>query len=123
MRRAGGGSIINTASFVAIMGAATSQIAYTASKGALDQLTRTLAVEWAQQGVRVNAVAPAFVETAMTAGLQKNKTMRQKIIERTPMGRFGRPQEVGWAVVFLASAAASYITGHTLCVDGGWTSC
>jgi NAD(P)-dependent dehydrogenase (short-subunit alcohol dehydrogenase family) len=96
--------------------------AYGASKAALDQLTRTLAVEWAAKGVRVNAVAPAYIETAMTAGLQDNNHLRTRIETRTPMGRFGRPEEVAWAVVYLASEAASYITGQTLAVDGGWVS-
>ena len=116
----GGGSIINITS-IGAMRALPRLSAYTASKGALDQLTRTLAVEWAQQGVRVNALAPAYIETEMTAQLQKSDYMRKKIIERTPMGRFGKADEIGWAAVFLASDAASYITGHTLCVDGGWT--
>ena len=96
--------------------------AYGASKAALDQLTRTLAAEWATQGVRVNAVAPAYITTEMTQGLQGNEHLRRGIEERTPMGRFGRPEEVAWAAVFLASEAASYITGHTLAVDGGWVS-
>jgi len=96
--------------------------AYTASKAALGELTRTLAVEWARQGIRVNAVAPGYIATEMTAGIQENERLRQGVENRTPMGRFGRPEEVGAAVVFLASDAASYITGHTLFVDGGWTS-
>ncbi|NKB72532.1 MAG: SDR family oxidoreductase [Candidatus Latescibacteria bacterium] len=95
---------------------------YTASKAALGELTRVLAVEWAQRGVRVNAVAPAYIETAMTDGIQSHPRLRKDIEDRTPMGRFGKPDEVAWAVAFLASEAASYITGHTLFVDGGWTS-
>ena len=96
--------------------------AYSASKAALASLTRTLAVEWASRGVRVNAVAPAYIDTEMTAEVKKRDKLRGWVEERTPLGRFGRPEEVAWAVVFLASEAASYITGTTLYVDGGWTA-
>jgi NAD(P)-dependent dehydrogenase (short-subunit alcohol dehydrogenase family) len=115
------GTIINLTS-VGAERALANLTAYTASKAALGELTRTLAVEWARQGIRVNAVAPAYITTEMTVGIQENERLRQRVEDRTPMGRFGRPEEVGAAVVFLASDAASYITGHTLFVDGGWTS-
>jgi len=115
------GTIINLTS-VGAERALANLTAYTASKAALGELTRTLAVEWARQGIRVNAVAPGYIATEMTAGIQENERLRQGVENRTPMGRFGRPEEVGAAVVFLASDAASYITGHTLFVDGGWTS-
>ena len=121
MLQRGRGSIINITS-IGGQRALPRLTAYTASKGALDQLTRTLAVEWAPQGVRVNALAPAYIETEMTAALQESEHLRRQIVERTPMGRFGKPDEIGWAAVFLASDASSYITGHTLCVDGGWTA-
>ncbi len=115
------GAIVNMTSVGAVR--ALPRLApYTASKAALDQLTRVLAVEWASSSVRVNAVAPAYIETAMTEGVHGSDRLRQQIEQRTPMGRFGQPQDVAWAVVFLASDAASYITGHTLFVDGGWTS-
>ncbi len=96
--------------------------AYNASKGALAALTRTMAVEWAQRGVRVNAVAPAYIETEMTAAVHRSDKLRRWVEGRTPMGRFGQPEEVAAPVVFLCSDAASYITGTTLYVDGGWTA-
>jgi NAD(P)-dependent dehydrogenase (short-subunit alcohol dehydrogenase family) len=115
------GAIVNLTSIGAVR--ALPRLApYSASKAALGELTRVLAVEWAASGVRVNAVAPAYIETAMTAGVHGDQRLQKNIINRTPLGRFGRPEEVAWAVVFLASDAASYITGHTLFVDGGWTS-
>lgn len=121
MAARGSGAIVNLTSIGAVR-ALPRLSAYSATKAALDELTRTLAAEWAGSGVRVNAVAPAYIETEMTAGIQQHPRLRQQVIERTPLGRFGRPEEVAWAVVFLASDAASYITGHTLLVDGGWTA-
>ena len=96
--------------------------AYNASKGAIAALTKTMAIEWAQRGVRVNAVAPAYVETEMTAEVLRRDKLRRWVEDRTPMGRFGQPEEVALPVVFLCSDAASYITGTTLYVDGGWTA-
>ncbi len=96
--------------------------AYNASKGALEALTKTMAVEWAARGVRVNAVAPAYVDTEMTAEVKRRDKLRRWVEDRTPMGRFGRPEEVAWPVVFLCSDAAAYLTGTTLYVDGGWTA-
>jgi NAD(P)-dependent dehydrogenase (short-subunit alcohol dehydrogenase family) len=97
--------------------------AYNASKGALAALTMTMAVEWAPRGVRVNAVAPAYIETDMTAEVIRRDKLRRWVEDRTPMGRFGQPEEVAWPVVFLCSDAATYVTGTTLYVDGGWTAC
>jgi NAD(P)-dependent dehydrogenase (short-subunit alcohol dehydrogenase family) len=115
------GTVVNMTSIGAVR--ALPRLApYSVGKAALDQLTRILAVEWATSGVRVNAVAPAYIETAMTEGIHESEHLRQEVEARTPMGRFGQPADVAWAVVFLASDAASYITGHTLFVDGGWTS-
>ena len=121
MLKRGQGAVVNITS-VGAERALPRLAPYTASKAALGELTRVLAVEWAPRGVRVNAVAPAYIETAMTDGVQSHPRLRQSVEDRTPMGRFGRPEEVAWAVAFLASQAASYITGHTLFVDGGWTS-
>ena len=121
MVEAGRGSVVNVTSIGAAR-ALPRLAAYCAGKGALDELTRVLAVEWAPAGVRVNSVAPAFIETAMTEGVQESKHLHDEIVGRTPLGRFGQPEEVASAVLFLASEAASYITGHTLFVDGGWTA-
>ncbi len=121
MLQRGAGSVINVTS-VGADRALPRLAAYSASKAALASLTRTLAVEWAPRGVRVNAVAPAYIDTDMTAEVKRRERLRGWVEDRTPLGRFGRPEEVAWAVVFLASEAASYITGTTLYVDGGWTA-
>ncbi len=115
------GSVVNVSS---IMGrvALANQAAYASSKGAIEQLTKVLALEWAAMGVRVNAVAPAYFETELTRPLFNDPVRREFITERTPMGRWGQPHELAGAVIFLASEAASYVTGHTLVVDGGWTA-
>ncbi len=110
------GRIINVSSVVAESGNA-GQVAYSSSKAALLGLTRTLAREYASRAITVNAVAPGFVETDMTADLPD--TAKQSIIDQTPLGRMGRPEEVAAAVVFLASEEASYITGQVLRVNGG----
>ena len=120
MLERGSGSIINVTS-IASKRALPLLAAYNASKAALDELTRTMAVEWAPSGVRVNSVAPAYIETEMTAAIRERAKLKRAIIRRTPIGRLGKPEEVAWAIVFLASEEASYITGHTLFVDGGWT--
>jgi len=96
--------------------------AYAASKGAVRQLARSLAIEWAPHGVRVNCIAPAYVETAMTDGLRRNEHLRDGLVAQIPIGRFGTPDDVSGAAVFLASDAAAYVTGTTLFVDGGWTA-
>ena len=121
MLERGCGSVVNLTSISAER-ALPKLAAYSASKAGLASLTRTLAVEWAPRGVRVNAVAPAYIDTEMTAEVRKRDKLRGWVEARTPMGRFGRPEEVAWAVVFLASEAASYITGTTLYVDGGWSA-
>ncbi len=95
--------------------------AYAASKGGLEMLTRTLAIEWADRNVRVNAVAPGYFATEMTAGLRASGRS-DALVQRIPLGRFGLPQEVVGAVLFLASDLSSYVTGSTVSVDGGWTA-
>ena len=96
--------------------------AYAASKGAVGQLARSLAVEWASRGVRVNCIAPAYAATALTEGLLGSATHRERIERATPLGRVARPEEVAGTAGFLASSAGSYITGTTVFVDGGWTA-
>jgi NAD(P)-dependent dehydrogenase (short-subunit alcohol dehydrogenase family) len=116
----GGGSVINTASFVAVMGAATSQISYTASKGGVLALSRELGVEFARQGVRVNALCPGPVDTPLLQELFASDPERaQRRLVHIPMGRFARAEEIAAAVAFLASDDASFITASTFLVDGG----
>lgn len=114
------GTIVNISSqtgTVAIEGRA----AYGSSKGAIDQLTRNLAFEWGAHGIRVNAVAPTFVRTELTASTLADGEFAQELLSRIPLGRFGEPSDVAGAVAFLAGDAAGLITGHTLMVDGGYT--
>ena len=119
MRRAGGGSIINTASFVAIMGAATPQIAYTASKGAVLALTRELAVVHARENIRVNSLCPGPLRTALLMNFLDTEQKRQRRLVHIPMGRFGEAKEIAYAALFLASDESSYVTGTEFLVDGG----
>ena len=122
MRRAGGGSIINTASFVASVGAATPQIAYTASKGAVLSMTRELAVIHARENIRVNALSPGPLRTEMLMSYLDTAEKRQRRLVHVPMGRFGEATEMASAALFLASADSSYMTGANLQVDGGLTA-
>ena len=122
MLASGGGSIINVASFVALMGAATAQIAYTASKGGVLAMTRELAVEYARQGIRANSLCPGPIETPLLAELLADPERRQRRLVHIPIGRFGRPEEIAKAALFLASDDASFITGSALVVDGGITA-
>ena len=122
MRRAGGGSIINTASFVASVGAATPQIAYTASKGAVLSLTRELAVIHARENIRVNALSPGPLRTELLMSYLDTEEKRQRRLVHVPMGRFGEAAEMASAALFLASDDSSYMTGANLQVDGGLTA-
>jgi len=116
----GGGSVINTASFVAVLGAATSQISYTASKGAVLAMSREMGVEFARQGVRVNALCPGPIATPMLMELfAKDPAKAARRTVHIPMGRFGEPEEIANAVVFLASDESSFVTASTFLVDGG----
>ena len=115
------GKIINVGSIGATTGLPRF-VAYCASKGGLLQITRGLALEWAEHNVQVNAIAPGYIETDMTAGLEHNPQLLNEIVQRTPMGRMGKPDEVVGAALLLASSASSYITGHMLYVDGGWSA-
>jgi NAD(P)-dependent dehydrogenase (short-subunit alcohol dehydrogenase family) len=122
LRRAGGGSVINTASFVASVGAATPQIAYTASKGAVLALTRELAVVHAREGIRVNALSPGPLHTEMLMSYLDTEEKRQRRLVHVPMGRFGEASEMAAAALFLASDDSSYMTGGNLLIDGGLTA-
>ncbi|MFG1953378.1 3-oxoacyl-ACP reductase [Micromonospora sp. NPDC048830] len=122
MRRQGKGSIINTASFVALMGAATSQIAYTASKGGVLAMTRELGVQFAREGIRVNALCPGPIATPLLLELfAKDPERAARRLVHVPMGRFGRPEEIAAAVAFLASDDSSFMTAAQFVVDGGIT--
>jgi 2-deoxy-D-gluconate 3-dehydrogenase len=114
-----GGRIVNVTSLLAFQGGITVP-AYAAAKGGLAQLTKALANEWASKGINVNAIAPGYIETDVTTALRADPVRNRQIIERIPAGRWGQPDDVTGAVVFLASRAASYVHGHVLAVDGGW---
>jgi len=120
--RAGGGSIINTASFVAVMGSATSQSAYTASKGGVLAMTREIAVEFARRGIRANALCPGPVNTPLLQALLADPAARARRLVHLPMGRLAEADEVANAALFLASNESSYINGATFLVDGGTTA-
>jgi len=116
----GGASVVNLASMASFFGIEIVP-GYGAAKAAIVQTTRTLAVAWAKHGIRVNAVAPGVVETAMTAPMMEFEQLTAPLLARTPLRRFAAPEEVAPAVLFLASPQARYITGHTLAVDGGFS--
>jgi NAD(P)-dependent dehydrogenase (short-subunit alcohol dehydrogenase family) len=122
MIESGGGSIINVASFVAWMGAASSQTAYTASKGAVLAMTREIAVEYARKGIRCNALCPGPIETPLLVALLSDEAKRQRRFVHIPMGRLGQAEELAKAALFLASDDSSYMTGASLIVDGGITA-
>jgi 2-deoxy-D-gluconate 3-dehydrogenase len=113
------GAIVNTSSLIAFIGGKTIP-AYAASKGGLNQATKTMANDWAKYGIRVNAIAPGYFITDVTEALQKNKERYTEIVSRIPMGRWGNPEELGGIALYLVSDASSYVTGQTFVVDGGW---
>jgi 2-deoxy-D-gluconate 3-dehydrogenase len=113
------GKIINVASMLSFQGGVR-VASYTAAKSGLAGLTRLLANEWAAKGINVNAIAPGYIATANTAALRADDARNRQILERIPEGRWGAPQDIGGAAVFLASSAADYVQGHILAVDGGW---
>jgi 2-deoxy-D-gluconate 3-dehydrogenase len=113
------GKIVNIASLLSFQGGITVP-AYAASKGGVAQLTKALANEWAKHGINVNAIAPGYMRTANTAALQADETRNRQIFERIPAGRWGEPEDLAGAAVFLSSSASDYINGHVLVVDGGW---
>jgi 2-dehydro-3-deoxy-D-gluconate 5-dehydrogenase len=119
MKSQGYGKIINIASVVGAVGDIGIS-AYTASKGAVINLTRSLSLEWARYGITVNAIGPAYIETEMNQEELSNEKVRNKIINKTPLKRLGNPEELEGAVMLLASDASSFITGQTIYVDGGW---
>ena len=122
LRRAGGGSIINTASFVALLGAATPQIAYTASKGGVLALSRELAIVHARENIRVNALCPGPLHTELLMKFLNTPEKKQRRLVHIPMGRFGQAKEMAQAALFLASDESSYVTGTEFTVDGGITA-
>lgn len=119
MIQQGGGKIINMISVGAVV-AFPRQIAYCVTKGGILQLTKVLAIEWARHNIQVNAIGPAYLETELTKGMRESKVISEDLLRKTPMGRFGKPEEVVGAALYLASDASSYVTGQTLFVDGGW---
>ena len=122
LRRAGGGSIINTASFVALLGAATPQLAYTASKGAVLSMSRELAAIHARENIRVNALCPGPLQTELLMKYLNTEEKKQRRLVHIPMGRFGQAKEIAKAALFLASDDSSFVTGTEFLVDGGITS-
>jgi 2-deoxy-D-gluconate 3-dehydrogenase len=119
LARSSGGKIVNIASILTFQGGITVP-AYAAAKGAVAQLTKALANEWASHKINVNAIAPGYLRTDNTLALQRDETRNRQILERIPAGRWGDPTDICGAAVFLASAASDYVHGHVMIVDGGW---
>lgn len=115
------GCVVNVASMLSFFGSGV-QPAYSASKGGVAQLTKSLAAAWAPKGIRVNAVAPGWIETEMTRPLREDPERGRRILDRTPMGRWGKPGEVAGPALFLCSPAAAFVTGTVLTVDGGYSA-
>jgi NAD(P)-dependent dehydrogenase (short-subunit alcohol dehydrogenase family) len=118
-----GGAIVNVASILGLRGIGQiPQAGYAASKGGIVNLTRELSAQWSRKGIRVNALAPGWFESEMTSDMFAEESGHKWVARRAPMGRHGREDELDGALLFLASDASSYVTGHVLAVDGGWTS-
>ena len=115
------GKIINISSLISNLARETN-VAYASSKGAINQLTRTLALEWAKKGINVNAIAPGFIHTDLTDELFNDENFNNWVKEKCPMSRWGEPEDISSTAVFLASSVADYITGQIIYVDGGWTA-
>lgn len=120
MRKEGHGKIINMSSQMAFVGY-YNRAAYSSSKGGITQLTKSLAIEWASDGINVNAVAPTFIETPMTEKMFEDTDFKEEVLSRIPMGRLARPEDLFGAIAFLSSASSDMVTGQTIVVDGGWT--
>ena len=118
----GYGKVINMSSILGRIGI-QNQLAYASAKGGVEQMTKIMAIEWAKQGVRVNAIAPTYFETEMVSQIRKEPARFKFINERTPMGRWGHLEEIEGIVIFLASPASDFITGQSIAIDGGWTAC
>jgi len=119
LERGGGGKIVNIASLLSFQGGILVP-GYAAAKGGLAQLTKALANEWASSGINVNAIAPGYMATDNTAPLRDDPERSRRLLERIPAGRWGEPEDIASAAVFLCSAASDYVHGHVLVVDGGW---
>jgi 3(or 17)beta-hydroxysteroid dehydrogenase len=122
MRQAGGGSIVNISSQLGLVGMDDSSPQYTASKGAVRLLTKTTALQYAREGIRCNSVHPGPIVTPMTERRRADPAVYQRMLSRIPLGRYGEPDEVAYAVLYLASDEATYVTGSELVIDGGWTA-
>ena len=122
MRQAGGGSIVNISSQLGLVGMDDSSPQYTASKGAVRLLTKTTALQYAREGIRCNSVHPGPIVTPMTERRRAEPTVYQRMLSRIPLGRYGEPDEVAYAVLYLASDESSFVTGSELVIDGGWTA-
>ena len=121
MRKAGGGSIVNISSVAGLVGSKQTT-AYTASKGAVRLLTKSTAIQYASEGIRANSIHPGTIETPMTEGFLADEAMREDRVNRTPLGRLGRPEDVAYGALYLASDESSFVTGSELVIDGGRTA-
>ena len=121
LKAAGEAAVLNVSSIGGLIGLPRVAV-YTATKGAITTFTKSLAVEWAPYSIRVNALCPGFIETDMTAGVSSKEELRNQLLARIPLGRFGQPEEVARAALFMVSPASSYVTGHCMVIDGGWTA-